>query len=210
MNNVKILYLTTNQILISQIEEVTSELGEPDCKLIEPFVICDDGTLSPWLLDYTNQNDFMISSDKLLTIADPNSKLKTKYEELFEVSVVLRDPKSETILIRQCAAGERWEGLWDFPRFECAVKNPTKPTTDEISKIKDEIKKLTNQHAIQPAWLTQLKHGVTKYRITLNCFEAHVSQRAQAKSLNLQWVHADDLDSIPLSVTGRKLAKAIS
>ena len=84
MNNVKILYLTTNQILISQIEEVTSELGEPDCKLVEPFVICDDGTLSPWLLDYTNQNDFMISSDKLLTIADPNSKLKTKYEELLK------------------------------------------------------------------------------------------------------------------------------
>ena len=84
MNNVKILYLTTNQILISQIEEVTSELGEPDCKLIEPFVICDDGSLSPWLLDYTNQNDFMISSDKLLTIADPNSKLKTKYEELLK------------------------------------------------------------------------------------------------------------------------------
>jgi len=84
MNNVKILHLTTNQILISQIEEVTSELGEPDCKLIEPFIICDDGTLSPWLLDYTNQNDFMISSDKLLTIADPNSKLKTKYEELLK------------------------------------------------------------------------------------------------------------------------------
>ena len=84
MNNVKILYLTTNQILIRQIEEVTSELGEPHCKLIEPFVICDDGTLSPWLLDYTNQNDFMISSDKLLTIADPNSLLKTKYEELLK------------------------------------------------------------------------------------------------------------------------------
>ena len=84
MNNVKILYLTTNQILISQIEEVTSELGEPDCKLIEPFVICDDGTLTPWMLEYTNQNDFMISSDKLLTIADPNSKLKIKYEELLK------------------------------------------------------------------------------------------------------------------------------
>ena len=84
MNNVKILYLTTNQILISQIDEVTSELGEPDCKLIEPFVICDDGTLSPWLLEYTNQNDFMISSDKLLTIADPNSKLKLKYEDVLK------------------------------------------------------------------------------------------------------------------------------
>ena len=84
MKSVKILCLTSNQILISQIEEVTSELGEPDCKLTEPFVICDDGTLTPWLLDYTTQNDFMISSDKLLTIADPNSKLKIKYEELLK------------------------------------------------------------------------------------------------------------------------------
>ena len=84
MNNVKILILMTNQILISQIEEVTSELGEPDCKMIEPFVICDDGTLTPWLLDYTNQNDFMISSDKILTIATPNSKLKTKYEDMLK------------------------------------------------------------------------------------------------------------------------------
>ena len=84
MKSVKILCLTNNQVLISQIEEVTSELGEPDCKLIEPFVICDDKTLTPWLLEYTNQNDFMISSDKLLTIADPNSKLKIKYEELLK------------------------------------------------------------------------------------------------------------------------------
>ena len=84
MNNVKILVLTTNQVLISQIEEVTSELGEPDCKLIEPFVIFGDGALSPWLLDYTNQNDFMISSDKILTIATPNSKLKTKYEDMLK------------------------------------------------------------------------------------------------------------------------------
>ena len=84
MNNVKILILPMNQVLISQVEEVTSELGEPDCKLIEPFVICGDGTLTPWLLEYTNQNDFMISSDKILTIATPNSKLKTKYEDMLK------------------------------------------------------------------------------------------------------------------------------
>ncbi len=84
MNNVRILVLVDKQILISQIEEKTSELGEPDCKLTEPFIICGDGTLSPWLLDYTMQNDFMISSDKILTIAIPNSKLKTKYEDLLK------------------------------------------------------------------------------------------------------------------------------
>ena len=70
--------------MISQIDEVTSELGEPDCKLTEPFVINDDGTLSPWLLDITTQNTFMISSDKILTLVQPNSKLVKKYEDVRE------------------------------------------------------------------------------------------------------------------------------
>ena len=70
--------------MISQIDEVSSELGEPDCKLTEPFVINDDGTLSPWLLDITTQNTFMISSDKILTLVQPNSKLVKKYEDVRE------------------------------------------------------------------------------------------------------------------------------
>lgn len=82
--NLKILILLNNQKVISEIEEVQSELGEPDCKLTEPFVINDDGTLSPWLLDITTQNTFMISSDKILTLVQPNSKLVKKYEDVRE------------------------------------------------------------------------------------------------------------------------------
>ena len=65
-------------------EEVQGELGGPDCKLIEPFVINDDGTLSPWLLDITTQNTFMMSSDKILTLVEPSSKLVKKYEDVIE------------------------------------------------------------------------------------------------------------------------------
>tara|TARA_B100000427_G_scaffold84573_1_gene69186 strand:- start:42 stop:245 length:204 start_codon:yes stop_codon:yes gene_type:complete len=64
------------------VEEVQSELGGPDCKLTEPFLINDDGTLSPWLLEVTTQNTFMISSDKILTLVEPNSKLVRKYEDV--------------------------------------------------------------------------------------------------------------------------------
>ena len=59
-------------------------LGGPDCKLTEPFVINDDGTLSPWLLDVTTQNTFMMSSDKILTLVEPNSKLIQKYEDIIK------------------------------------------------------------------------------------------------------------------------------
>ena len=82
--NLKILILLNNQKVISEIEEVQSELGEPDCKLTERFIINDDGTLSPWLLDITTQNTFMISSDKILTLVQPNSKLVKKYEDVRE------------------------------------------------------------------------------------------------------------------------------
>ena len=44
----------------------------------------------------------------------PKPKVKTKYEDLNEVAIVLRDPKSNALLIRQCSA-RTMEGLWDFP-----------------------------------------------------------------------------------------------
>ena len=82
LDNLKVLVLMNQQILLAQIEEVTCELGEPDCKMTEPFVLNDDLTLQPWLINITNENTFMIHSDKILTITEPNSKLKDKYESL--------------------------------------------------------------------------------------------------------------------------------
>jgi|TARA_R100000030_G_C3224652_1_gene116796 hypothetical protein len=79
--NLKVLVLN-DLILITQIDEVPTELGEPDCKLTEPFVLNEDGTLSPWLIDVSNQNVFMIHSDKILTITEPNTKLSEKYKDL--------------------------------------------------------------------------------------------------------------------------------
>ena len=74
--------LENHQKILTQVEEVQSELGEPDCKFVEPFIVNEDGTLSPWLLDVTTQNTFMISSDKILTLVEPNSKLVQKYEDV--------------------------------------------------------------------------------------------------------------------------------
>jgi hypothetical protein len=84
LDNLKVLVLMNQQILLAQIEEVTCELGEPDCKMTEPFILSDDLTLTlqPWLINVTTENTFMIHSDKILTITEPNSKLKDKYESL--------------------------------------------------------------------------------------------------------------------------------
>ncbi len=81
---IKILFLMNNQILISQIEEVGADIGEPDCKLVDPFLIKNDQTLEPFLMGVTKQNTFMMSSDKILTLADPTPTLLEKYEDLIK------------------------------------------------------------------------------------------------------------------------------
>ena len=76
------LLILENLILLTQIDEVSADIGEPDCELTEPFVVKEDGTLSPWLVNLTNQNVFRIHSDKILTIVEPNGKLVDKYSDL--------------------------------------------------------------------------------------------------------------------------------
>ena len=81
---IKLIALTSNQILISQIEEVGADIGEPDCKLINPFVVTVDKMLEPFLNGYTKEEEFMMSSDKILTLSDPTPTLLEKYEDLIK------------------------------------------------------------------------------------------------------------------------------
>ena len=80
---IKILALANQQILISEIEEVGSaDIGEPDCKLINPYVVTDGKTLTPFLTSVTRETTFMMGSDKILTLAQPTPTLLEKYLDL--------------------------------------------------------------------------------------------------------------------------------
>ena len=84
---IKVIALTTTQqLLISEIREVAAkDIGEPDCKLVNPFWINTlEGTttLEPFLSNVTREDEFMISSDKILTLADPTPTLIEKYQDL--------------------------------------------------------------------------------------------------------------------------------
>ena len=82
---IQLIVLTNNLKLVSQIEEVGAAIpGEPDCKLLEPFVVGEQDTLSPWLVEATTQNEFMLSSDKILTLVDPKPTLLEKYQNLLK------------------------------------------------------------------------------------------------------------------------------
>ena len=81
---IKCLLLKNDLVLISEIVEVGSELGEPDCKLTKPFKLVeqsDSFTLEPWIT-FSLQTEFMIHSDSIMTIVDPTPDLLSKYFDM--------------------------------------------------------------------------------------------------------------------------------
>ena len=48
---IKCILINVDNVLISEIIELPSELGEPDCKLVKPHKFFIDGSLKPWLGD---------------------------------------------------------------------------------------------------------------------------------------------------------------
>ena len=79
-NTIQVLCLVNQMILIAEIDEVLADIGQPDCKLINPCVIVD-GKLSKWMSDLTPNKEMFMSSDKILTLVDPTSKLLFEYNK---------------------------------------------------------------------------------------------------------------------------------
>ena len=77
---IKVLLLSNQEVIVSQIEEVGAEFGDPNCKLTKPYKIVD-GALHKWMEDYTEQNELMISSDKIITLVTPNPLIFEQYSK---------------------------------------------------------------------------------------------------------------------------------
>ena len=79
---VKCVLIDTDNVLITEIIEMDAELGDPNCKLINPLLFNSVDDMKPWKSDVTNQTEFMIRAEDILTIADPTGTVIDKYIEL--------------------------------------------------------------------------------------------------------------------------------
>ena len=80
-NPIQVLILMNQMILISEIDEVLADIGQPDCKLINPCVIIN-GKVSKWISDLTPNKEMFMSSDKILTLVDPSQNILAEYKKI--------------------------------------------------------------------------------------------------------------------------------
>ncbi len=152
---------------------------------------------------------------RLGTVAEiPVAPPKMQYEDRREAAVVItrasRSGATEVCLLRY-APHQRWGGLWDFPRTEipenAAPETVLPAFTQEATGLRMHLGPL----------MKTFRHGVTKYRITLDCYEgvpdAKNPGRLHKKTPHgneIRWVAIQNLSEYPLNVTGRKIAKLLA
>ena len=132
----------------------------------------------------------------------PGKLKRPDYQDRSEVAVVIC--KGDRVLVRQCQPGERFAGLWDFPR--CEVKSGSSPEQG----IRQHVEQMLKQPFDSAEPLMKIKHGVTKYRITLSVLIAKASPPIRAQTDHIAWCDVQQLNSLPLSTTGRKIAKKLA
>lgn len=134
-----------------------------------------------------------------LTAEIPLAAKKMKYEDVTETAVVVR--RRGRFLVRECQPGERWAGLWDFPRFASRAAQET----GWLDSAREHLHSWLGVQIEPRTHLATTKHGVTRFRITLHVLSADWLSGGQVSD-SLRWVNRTELAELPLSVTGRKIA----
>jgi len=192
----RLLWQVAEEVLpradISRFNQALMELGSLVCQPAHPK--CDQCPVANLCTTFEEglQNEI------------PRSDRKTNFVDVAEAAVVVR--KRGQVLLRQCPEGQRWAGLWDFPRFEIDGEGPLYVRDELVAKLREQ----TGVVAKPGSLLKTIKHGVTRYRITLDCYEASfVSGRISSPASQLRWIRPAELGAYPLSTTGRQLAKIV-
>ena len=135
----------------------------------------------------------------------PSPRAKPRTEQVREAAVVVR--RGEKLLLIRRGETKRWAGLWDFPRFEIQSANGSRLEREVI----DNVGRLTAIAVKVPKLLTVIHHGVTRFRIRLECFEAsaassdgerHVVSH-DASITDHRWIEPAELSQFALSTPAR-------
>jgi len=133
----------------------------------------------------------------------PRKKAKPPIEAICEAAVVVR--RRGRVLLMKCPDDGRWAGLWDFPRFAFDAED----TTAADHELVEGVRRLTGVEIVPGRRLTTIKHGVTRFRITLHCYEARCETGSATSGgrPTLRWLRPRELERYPLSTTGRKICR---
>lgn len=126
-----------------------------------------------------------------------------KAVQVREAAVVMR--KGAKVFLVQRPAKGRWANMWEFPHGEL-----TEGESHEQAALR-LLEERTGMTARLGTELLTIRHGVTRFSITMVCFEATFQAGAFASTFYQRglWLKPEELASHPVSAPQRRLAKSL-
>jgi A/G-specific adenine glycosylase len=125
--------------------------------------------------------------------------------EVREVAVAVRD-RGRVLLVRRPPDADRWQNLWEVPH---APLEPGEDVDAAVIRVANDLTGL----AVRPGpELATIRHGVTRWAITMTGLEARRvtgTYRSRFYTAN-RWVHPADLSDYPVSTPQRKLLQELT
>jgi A/G-specific adenine glycosylase len=125
-------------------------------------------------------------------------------EEGREAAVVLR--RGEQVLLVQRPSEGRWANLWEFPHGPLADGE-----THEAAAVR-LLRQLTGLEAAPAGEILTIRHGITRFQITMVCFEAVYRGGEFRPGFYRQgvWLEPAQLAAYPVSAPQRRLAATLT
>lgn len=137
--------------------------------------------------------------------AIPPRKAPPVVVEVREVAVVVRDG-DKVLLCRRPADANRWQNMWEFPHAELTEGESPGDGAGRVAR------ELTGVWAAVGAEVMTVRHGVTRFAITMPCFEATRTGGAFRPGFYAEgrWVRPAELADFPVSAPQRRLIEALT
>jgi A/G-specific adenine glycosylase len=121
-----------------------------------------------------------------------------------EAAVVLR--RGEQVLLMQRPTEGRWANLWEFPHGSLVDDETHEKAAARV------LRQATGLVAEPRGEILTIRHGVTRFQITMVCFEAFFRGGALRLGFYRQgaWLEPAQLSAYPVSAPQRRLAAALT
>ncbi len=134
----------------------------------------------------------------------PRPRPRNAATEVHEFLLAIRD--DSRWLVRQRPRGERWEGMWDFPRLMADDRDSAQSSRLSL----DAVKGATGLATRVATSLAPFSHSVTRYRVHLTRVVLNWQGGAWNQSALHQWLTLQELQSFPMPIAARKTVQLLS
>lgn len=137
----------------------------------------------------------------------PHQKARQKATLLLDacaLAVRVQDG-AEKILLRRRShePGLWWRGMWELPRTTIGAGETARSALERL--LRDELR--LQARVEEKAAIARLKHGITRYEVELECFEADVEEFGERE--DVRWVSWDEARELAVPSPMRKMMQMI-